>query len=1424
MQKRACFFGLLFSLFALLSCATPPKGPAPLPGEEILLCFGAACPSRALLEKAQTRIGTAEIALGRSSGPALAFESLSGAAGVEEAWQQGMERGVAVILLADGGGNWRVFAMTPTLKSLLAGVIEPLDTGSLESDLAVAVLSARADRALLRGDAEGARRLGLVALSAAKKPPVCAGAGALRYLVWHTGNSDDETSEEAVACLDACRQARVKKPAERQAQIFLSTLSEVLQARAGEWKEEEMPNEWQGAQARARVLKDMRGRAASLRGPRRELVEALLNEMEATFLVPDDPCDEATPVRKVEMLKLAAETLVRLGRRDLSSGHLGPWVDEAGRLDPEYLRRLQADMDKPEHAWLRQDHLANLLIALAVTRSDPSTASPFCKEFLVGLKRMAKQDTWPGAFDRNLARLSGGFTAAGGICTDRSPLQNLLEEMLAEAAKDERGRIAVLEVLTGMSFELFAAMFSGQQTKLQTTLLALRDALKKQLNNLGSSPDELSFGAVLKVLLSAEPFLLGDMPKALKMLHQAEAQLAGLPFPPKSDALVLARVAPAIHLGVIYLVATVEKLTGEDAKALGLLAKASSLTQRNLPVAMAALDAEVHAPAAVEFLAGLDAIVGLVFDSEAAGDKAKLALASKAVDRARHVMPKQGDWWDVGLGIAGVVLCDVYALFQEEALGTQAKAKLMEQAREDLKQIAEVTMARFAEGERDWDSMLLLPALHRVMEDYLGQDQTEAEWGPALKAAWPDAESVLTRLAKERGKPERWAALAERGGMIAVFLEGLQMVKAVGLDSVLAGDKKAREQILSDLSKIDLLLENAGRHVLRMYLEFYATALLVHMKDEDGAMSWLARAGKTAELTSMARYRHYIDLMAVTVREHFDNQDGALAAMLALIQRGDGALACNKAHEVHALLPQLARLLRNKGRKDEATKTLALYERLVAEGFFGEGQLTTQYKFHYGSYLFQLPIVMSLSNLVQSTGSEGSFQLGMGAQNHKEKREFLKADGGIYAQPRHDRLLNAQLQRAFFVLLDGEDAQADRVMQRALNTLRLIQHGHSVTLNVTQAGGLADSREHFYVPLLAWTGVLAQLRGHHNLGGEFMSRAWKLAQEKGLDDPFALEDDFPPAYLGDFAAREPLRLFLRAWRKNQPELNGWSVDMRMAADHLLKGQPDLLPAWGMALAEANHLFNLGKTEDCDKKFATLTAVPRVRALRTFNQGISVGGKWPKPEALSENMEQLLAAGYCADVALMVQSMVMMASYKRGPAEPKGLAIKLLKRDEHVLGPALRGTLELTMAQLAFNEGRQGEGLDWLVAGLKHGLGRSPVAEQAERDLLAINLALKLGRHELSDKLMDEGLPRLIALRGWQDPMVYRYQVLQMAVAVLLGKSPAAEKVKTMHTTGASLHGVENLRQFLQALEMALSTGEAAKDLCKDFLKIMLKDG
>ena len=1421
MPRSACFSCLF--LF-LLSCATTPQGPAPLPGEDLLFCFGAACPSRALLEKAQTRIGVAEIALGRSSGPALAFESLSEAAGLDDAWKQGLERGVAVILLADGQGNWQVHGMTPTLKSLLGGVIEPFDTGSLESDVAVAVLSARADRALLRGDTEGARRLSLAALSAAKMPPVCAGAGALRYLVWHTGNSDDETSEEAVACLDACRQARVKAPAERQAQIFLSTLSELLQARADDWKEEEMPNDWQGAQARARVLKDMRGRAASLVGPRRELVEALLNEMEATFLVPDDPCDEATPVRKAEMLKLAAETLVRLGRRDLSSGHLGAWVDEAGRLDPEYLRRFQADMDKPEHAWLRQDHLASLLLALAVTRSDPAMASPFCKEYLVGLKRVAKQDTWPGAFDRNLARLSGGFTAAGGICTDRSPLQNLLEEMLAVAAKDERGRIAVLEVLTGMSFELFAAMFSGQQTKLQATSLALRDALKKQLNNLGSSPDELSFGAVLKVLLSAEPFLVGDMPKALNMLHQAEAQLAGLPFPPKSDALVLAKVAPAIHLGVIYLVATVEKLVGNPDKAMVLLAKASSLTQRNLPVAMAALDAEAHAPAAVEFLAGVDAMVGLVFDSDAAEDKAKLAMASKAMDRARHVMPEQGDWWDAGLGIAGVVLCDFYALFQGEALGSQAKAKLMEQAREDLRQTVEGALARFALGERDWDSIRLLPALHRVIEFSFGQESEETDWAAAFKTAWPDAEPVLDSLAKERGKPERLAALAKRGGMTALFLEGLHLVKEVGFDSVLAGDQKAREQILGNLSKIDVLLNDAGRHVLRMYLEFAATALFVHMKDEGGAIDWLARAGKTAEKTSMARYRHYIDLMAVTVHEHFEDQDGALAAMLALIQRGDGALACGKAHEVHALLPQLARLLRNKGRKDEATKTLALYERLVAEGFFGEGQLTTQYKFQYGSYLFQMTIVTTLSNLVQSTGSEGSFQLGMGAQDRKEKREFLKADGGIYAQPRHDRLLNAQLQGAFFALLDGEDVLADGIMQRALNTLRLIQHGHSVTLDAAQAGGLVDSREHFYVPLLAWTGVLAQLRGHHNLGGEFMSRAWKLAQEKGLDDPFALEDDFPPAYLGDFAAREPLRLFLRAWRKNQPELNGWSVDMRMAADHLLKGQPDLLPAWGLALAEANHLFNLGKTEDCDKKLATLTAVPRVQALRRFNQGISVGGKWPKPEALSENMEQLLAAGYCADAALMVQSMVMMASYKRGPAEPKSLALKLLKRDEHVLGPALRGTLELTMAQLAFKEDRQGEGLDWLVAGLKHGLGRSPVAEQAERDLFAINLALKLGRHALSDKLLDEGLPRLIALRGWQDPMVYRYQVIQMAVAVLLGKSPAAEKVKTLHATGASLHGVENLRQFLQALDVALSTGEDVTILCKDFLKIMLKDG
>ncbi len=62
MPQRVYFLGLFFPLLSLLSCATPPKGPAPLPGEELLLCFGAACPSRALLEKAQTRIGTAEIA------------------------------------------------------------------------------------------------------------------------------------------------------------------------------------------------------------------------------------------------------------------------------------------------------------------------------------------------------------------------------------------------------------------------------------------------------------------------------------------------------------------------------------------------------------------------------------------------------------------------------------------------------------------------------------------------------------------------------------------------------------------------------------------------------------------------------------------------------------------------------------------------------------------------------------------------------------------------------------------------------------------------------------------------------------------------------------------------------------------------------------------------------------------------------------------------------------------------------------------------------------------------------------------------------------------------------------------------------------------------------------------------------------------
>ena len=108
--------GLLFaSLLCFAACATLPSVPTPLAGEELVYCSGQACPDAGLLEQVQERIGRVETFLGRSSGPRLVFQALG---------KKNPPKGSHAVLLSPAkSGGWEVRAATPTLSSLLAGVI-----------------------------------------------------------------------------------------------------------------------------------------------------------------------------------------------------------------------------------------------------------------------------------------------------------------------------------------------------------------------------------------------------------------------------------------------------------------------------------------------------------------------------------------------------------------------------------------------------------------------------------------------------------------------------------------------------------------------------------------------------------------------------------------------------------------------------------------------------------------------------------------------------------------------------------------------------------------------------------------------------------------------------------------------------------------------------------------------------------------------------------------------------------------------------------------------------------------------------------------------------------------------------------------------------------------------------------------------------
>ncbi len=156
-------------------------------------------------------------------------------------------------------------------------------------------------------------------------------------------------------------------------------------------------------------------------------------------------------------------------------------------------------------------------------------------------------DTWPGATDRNVSRLTGSFTSAAA-CRDRRDLQALLGRVLDQAGADERGKVGVLLALVGLLPEMLGAVMSGQQQVLMTTLQEIHTAVEAQMKHLTDSAEDRALGAVLKVFLAIRPLLTGRPDRSLALLEQAEQEIFALPFPPPADASLMVRLAPGCHV------------------------------------------------------------------------------------------------------------------------------------------------------------------------------------------------------------------------------------------------------------------------------------------------------------------------------------------------------------------------------------------------------------------------------------------------------------------------------------------------------------------------------------------------------------------------------------------------------------------------------------------------------------------------------------------------------------------------------------------------------------------------------------------------------------------------------------------------------------------------------------------------------------
>jgi len=1155
-----------------------------------------------------------------------------------------------------------------------------------------------------------------------------------------------------------------------------------------------------------------------LGGSRGEMLQALAAWRSAVAEKKDGPCDTEFEERHRQSLAQAYHRMDAAGRADLATAYWGyAAVLGDGALDTAVLDALESWIREPKNEWLRTGVLASTLstIRLSADWGDPLVTIPLCNELYDDLKEMVHCDGFDEFGYRNAFRLVDGFHAAGA-CLNDVAISGLTDAILEKALDSEVGRAGVLQFLGGMVTIMFMEIVDGSSTLHVFVLGELSRGTERIRSRLADSAEDRALDAVLAIVEAASVVLQGDLRYPLLPMEQAVITFDELAAKPAdTDSPDMVRLAPGLRAGTLSLMAILQYLTdsADDAK------QTLERLDRNLESDLASLLEYLEQPDHSKTLAGTMRAFGEMAAAQGEGAPALEAVAEKLVAISTAGENEEG-WWGVGLDLLRTAAWDVLAMFAN----SEGARLLLERALVRAEALSGRAVERFLLAvdvpPTIKTPLRMIPPLHRAIPDMLAEESEGKDI--AISVARVLEQPLNDVLAKVESPPDE-----ETDGAATVtdlVLDLLKTAADVGLTSFMEEPKKALSLLAGQVEK---RLDRYPPDIRVFVGTLVAAARFPYDQDKAHEAFEAAGAAAAEHLPALTFVPGLVEASLLLGEENSDP-----AQVLKLVDQalatGQDALECGKPHPVHSLLPFRMWALTVLGKRGQAGQTYELYRTLVQNGFAGDASIDCVLRSFSEDFIFNIHLGNSVCGFALPGKQEGTFQVGAGSQfgvDIPRRGDDLSCDVAEPTGPRLDRIMEAHMAWAVYSMLSSDDRVAHMALLDAIAAGRMLVHGSSAILGVRGASMLGESAKLLDLSMIAWTSLLARLRGHSQVADilEQLGQAVASSREGGWQSCLP-EDDSPPVFLERFARLEAFGPLVRGWIEAkthkdatdlQEQLTGWGEKTGFAAD------------WGVALA-ADSLVAVVDGQTGKQLRVPKLKVPEdkvgMAATMLRNTLVAAGTAQSLPSTISfeKVADALTLAGLYGEIAGPASRLALFARWGGDHKTALALLDVALQRLPADKAPVMRADVLALGSELLIEVKQHSDALTALMQVIPVLSGREPAQSEITRRWTRLRYQGGAGHVEPLKLHLKTLLPMLNRAYGSRNSSYYTLLAVKLALALQM-KDVDPQVVETLVTHGPLVEDVDDTVDFLKLLADSPDY-EDKKRLANEYLKFVLQGG